>query len=384
MGRWASESRAPGTMRGGAWTAERSEGPHLRTEMMETLLFTDERCLLHETPYSHPESPKRLRKILDSLAAEPVPGTEQATVRPATRDELLLVHEVRHVDAILELRGRSTQLDVDTWLSPGSVDAALLAAGATVEAVRALKEGRARNAFVLVRPPGHHAESNRSMGFCIFNNVALAAAVARKQLGVERILIADWDVHHGNGTQEIFWDRSDVLFFSTHRKPPFYPQTGTLEEVGAGEGLGYTVNVPLPGGVGDGDFLSIYREILEPIADAYRPELVLVSAGFDTHVVDPLGGMEMTAAGFAALTTCLRGIAERHADGRLALVLEGGYDLGGLTEGVRACIDVLAAEELPRPSLPPPRPEVAELIRATRAFHAANWPTLQTALAESL
>ena len=339
---------------------------------------------MHETPYSHPESPKRLRKILDSLAAEPVPGTEQATVRPATRDELLLVHEVRHVDAILELRGRSTQLDVDTWLSPGSVDAALLAAGATVEAVRALKEGRARNAFVLVRPPGHHAESNRSMGFCSCNNVAVAAAVARKQLGVERILIADWDVHHGNGTQEIFWDRSDVLFFSTHRKPPFYPQTGTLEEVGAGEGLGYTVNVPLPGGVGDGDFLSIYREILEPIADAYRPELVLVSAGFDTHVVDPLGGMEMTAAGFAALTTCLRGIAERHADGRLALVLEGGYDLGGLTEGVRACIDVLAAEELPRPSLPPPRPEVAELIRATRAFHAANWPTLQTALAESL
>lgn len=347
---------------------------------METLLSTDDRCLLHETPYAHPESPARLQGILDSLRTEPIPGTSWAAARAATRDELLLVHRPAHVDAILGLRGRTTQIDTDTWLSPGSVEASLLAAGATIEAVRSLVERRARNSFALVRPPGHHAESDRSMGFCVFNNAAIAAAFARANLGVERILIVDWDVHHGNGTQEIFWDRNDILFFSTHRAPPFYPQTGGMEEIGAGSGLGYTVNVPLPAGMHDADFAAIYREILEPIAEAYRPQLVIGSAGFDTHAHDPLGGMGMTESGFAALTAILRGIAERHAEGRLALVLEGGYDLGGLVEGVRACIEVLRARENPRVSQPAPRPVAAELIRAARTFHAPNWPTLETAI----
>lgn len=346
--------------------------------MMKTLLLADERFLEHETPYSHPESPERLRRILDALSADSLPRATWAGARPATRDELLLVHDAAHVEAILALRGRSTQLDGDTWLSPGSVDAALLAAGATVEATRATVEGKAKNAFALVRPPGHHAESRRSMGFCVFNNAAVAAAVARASLGVERVLLVDFDVHHGNGSQEIFWRRGDVLYFSTHRAPPFYPQTGLLEEVGEGEGRGHNVNVPLPRGMGDADFLAIYQDLLEGIAEDFRPDLVLVSAGFDTHADDPLGGMGMRREGFFALASLLRGIAEKHAGGRIVFVLEGGYDLGGLVEGVRAITEALTADA---PSLPPPAtpgPEAAEILRAARALHAAHWPSLRS------
>lgn len=344
---------------------------------METYLFADERCLGHETPHGHPECPARLRGILDELAARPVPRTIWAPARLASREEILLVHDPAHVETVLALRGRSGQLDTDTWLSPGSVDAALLAAGAAVEATRATIEGRAKNAFALVRPPGHHAESRRSMGFCIFNNAAVAAAVARASLGVERVLSVDFDVHHGNGIQEVFWKRPDVLYFSTHRAPPFYPQTGSLEEIGEGEGRGYNVNVPLPRGMGDADFLAIYRELLEGIADDFRPDLVIVSAGFDTHESDPLGGMAMRAPGFHALAALLRGIAEKHAGGRIVFVLEGGYDLAGLTESVRACAEALAAPEAPRPAPVEPGPEAAEVLRASRKVHAAHWPSLR-------
>jgi acetoin utilization deacetylase AcuC-like enzyme len=345
--------------------------------MESTLLVFDERCLAHETPYDHPESPRRLRAIVDSLSKDPIPGTAWAPARPATREELLLVHREAYVDRILGLRGRSTRLDYDTWLSTGSVDAALLAAGATVEAARALCEGRAKNAFALVRPPGHHAESDRAMGFCIFNNAAIAAAVARAHLGRERILVVDWDVHHGNGTQEMFWTRSDVLYFSTHRSPPFYPQTGRLEEVGGGEGRGFSVNLPLPGGTRDDDFVALYRGILEPIAADFHPDLVIVSAGFDAHRDDPLGGMGMSAAGFSALTAIVRGIAERDAGGRLLLVLEGGYDLQGLAAGVRACLEVMTAEECPPPPRAKPGPETRRLLQMAGALHAETWPSLR-------
>lgn len=213
------------------------------------------------------------------------------------------------------------------------------------------------------------------MGFCIFNNVAVAAAHARARLGKERILIVDWDVHHGNGTQEIFWGDGDVLFFSTHRGAPFYPQTGGWEETGAGDGAGKTVNVPLPQGLRDGDYLAIFREVLVPIADEYRPDLVLVSAGYDTHRDDPLGGMGMTPAGFGALTSTVREIAERHAEGRLALFLEGGYDLGGLVGGVRASIEALAPSP-PAPASPAPTPAGRDVIRRARSTHARHWPSL--------
>lgn len=345
--------------------------------MESTLLFSDDSCLAHETPYDHPESPRRLRAILDSLSKSPIPGTAWAPARPATREELLLVHREAYVDRILELRGRATRLDYDTWLSTGSVDAALLAAGATIEAARALCEGRAKNAFALVRPPGHHAEPDRAMGFCIFNNAAIAAAAARAQLGRERILLVDWDVHHGNGTQEMFWKRSDVLYFSTHRAPPFYPQTGRLEEVGEGEGRGFNVNLPLPAGMKDDDFVALHRGILEPIAADFRPDLVIVSAGFDTHRDDPLGGMGMSKAGFFALTSILRGIAEREAGGRLLLVLEGGYDLEGLASGVRACLEAMTAEECPPPPAAEPGPEARRILQSAGALHAETWPSLR-------
>lgn len=342
---------------------------------MDTLLYADERCLGHVPPGSHPERPARLQAILDSLAAEPLPGTRFVPSEPATREDLLLIHPAAYVDRVLSLRGRTVELDPDTWVSPGTVDAALLAAGSAVQAVQAVCGGDDRRAFSLNRPPGHHAEPGRAMGFCIFNNVAVAAAHARARLGLERVLVVDWDVHHGNGTQDAFWEDGNVLFFSSHRAAPFYPQTGGWEEVGAGPGTGKTVNVPLPPGLGDADYLEIYREVLLPIANEFRPELVLVSAGFDTHREDPLGGMAMTAAGFGGLTSLVKGIADQHAGGRLVLLLEGGYDLDGLVEGVRACIGALGASSQP-PVGGQAGPLAGEIIQRARAAHGAHWSSL--------
>jgi acetoin utilization deacetylase AcuC-like enzyme len=198
---------------------------------------------------------------------------------------------------------------------------------------------RAATAFALVRPPGHHAEADRAMGFCLFNNVAVAAAHAIAAYNLKRVLIVDWDVHHGNGTQHTFEIRRDVLFMSTHMWPE-YPGTGDFEEVGRGDGAGFSVNVPLAYGMGDADYSAVFEQVLAPIANAYQPELVLVSAGFDAHEADPLGQMRVTARGFARLCALVKDVADRHARGRLALVLEGGYDLRGLAESVRACVDV--------------------------------------------
>jgi acetoin utilization deacetylase AcuC-like enzyme len=211
------------------------------------------------------------------------------------------------------------------------------------------------------------------MGFCLFNNVAVAAAHARAQLGCSRVLIVDWDVHHGNGTQQIFYERDDVLFFSSHRFP-FYPGTGAAREIGRGKGEGYTVNLPLPPQLGDGDYIALFRDLLVPIADRFAPEFVLVSAGFDAHRADPLGGMSLTENGYAALCTLVRDIADRHAAGRLVLVLEGGYNLHALAGSVRSCVEVLAgtAANLPGSDVQPGArtQEIAEMIRA---HHQDRW-----------
>ncbi len=337
----------------------------------ETLLFVDERCLAHDPGYAHPESPGRLRAILDRLQHDPIRGTRIELPRQATSEELQRVHTVPYVQEILALAGTSTQLDPDTAMCPATLPAALLSAGAAIEAVGAVSEGVANGAFALGRPPGHHAEPDRAMGFCLFNNVAVAAAHARQMLGYERILIVDWDVHHGNGTQVAFYDRPEVLFFSTHRLP-FYPDTGALTEAGRGAGEGYTVNVPLPPRLGDGDYAAVFRELLLPIAERYRPELVLVSAGFDSHGDDPLGGMGVSADGFAHLCHLAKGIADRHAGGRIALVLEGGYDLPALAESVHACTRVLAGALPPEP--PPPSERGLAALREAAAFHRRYWP----------
>lgn len=341
--------------------------------MERTLLVTDERCLEHNPGEFHPESPARLRAILSAIEGSPGQDTELRCPAPATREQLLTVHSPAHVDRLLALEGKSERLEADTVVSPGSIQAALLSAGGAIESVAAVSSGGARGAFSLTRPPGHHAEPDRAMGFCLFNNVAIAAAHAIEQLGHERILLIDWDVHHGNGTQSAFYHRDDVLFFSTHRLP-FYPGTGALEERGEGSGLGYNVNVPLPPRLGDGDYAAIFDELLDPIADSYRPDLVLVSAGFDSHLDDPLGGMAVSPEGFAYLCKKVRSIAERHAGGKIALILEGGYDLDGLAQSVAACIDVLGGADAPSPA--PASDRGREALEEAKRVHAASWPLL--------
>ncbi|XXF76742.1 histone deacetylase [Myxococcaceae bacterium GXIMD 01537] len=308
--------------------------------MKPTLLLTDPLFLRHEPGSDHPESPARLRSILGVLARAPVPGTLMAAPRSATDAELAAVHTPELLDSLHHLAGRTAQLDPDTRVSPDSYDAARLAAGASVQAVEAVWAGQARNAFALVRPPGHHAEPGRAMGFCLFNNVAIAAEAARR-LGAERVLVLDWDVHHGNGTQAAFWERRDVLYQSVHQFP-YYPGTGAPHEVGQGAGEGYTLNVGLPGGATDADYGTLFHELLLPVAEAYRPQLILVSAGFDPHRSDPIGGMLLTERGFAAMCSALRSLAESLCEGRLVLLLEGGYSLEGLAQSAHACVEVLA------------------------------------------
>ncbi|MEE8170520.1 MAG: histone deacetylase [Phycisphaerae bacterium] len=328
--------------------------------------------LAHEPGPAHPEQPTRLRAVRDALTENPVPGARWGVPQPATRESIKRVHSAAHIDRIESLRGQSAFLDVDTTVSPGSVEAVYLGAGAAIDAVTAVVTGDAQRAFALVRPPGHHAEADRAMGFCLFNNIAIAAAHARAELGCDRVLVVDWDVHHGNGTQQAIYGDPNVLFFSAHQHP-LYPGTGASSEIGTGDGAGYTVNVPLPSGFADADYAAIFRQILVPIADSFAPDLVLVSAGFDAHRHDPLGSMAMTEAGFAFLCAIVRDIADRHANGRLALILEGGYDVVALASSVRTCIEVLAGSSIQQPNgrCDPRSDEIIDLIRAV---HGHVWP----------
>jgi len=307
--------------------------------MKKTGIVKDERYLRHETGRFHPESPQRLEAIYDMLES---PGMRDKFVRIAARDaapeELRLIHSQTYIDRVAQTAGKSrTSLDPDTETSPESYDVAKWAAGGLLNAVDSVIGGTVDNAFALVRPPGHHAELNRAAGFCIFNNVAIGALHAIKTHNLKRVLIVDWDLHHGNGTQRSFYEDSRVLYFSTHQFP-FYPGTGNVTETGRQKGCGYTVNVPLRRGPGDAEYLKIFRNILEPVALTYRPDLVMLSAGFDIHHKDPLGGMRVTPDGFANLTRVLLNIAETCAGGRFVATLEGGYNLKGLEESVKAML----------------------------------------------
>lgn len=304
-------------------------------------IFRDERMQLHDAGAGHPERPARLEAIDAELACEPIDGVSFAKPQPAGRADVERVHDRRYVDFIDSLRGRSARLDADTAVSPHSVEAAYLAAGAAIDAVNAVMREEADATFALPRPPGHHAERDRAMGFCLFNNIAMAAAHAIAAFDLERVLIVDWDVHHGNGTQHIFESRRDVLFVSSHQWP-LWPGTGSMEEHGSCEGEGFTINLPLPSGFDDAGYVALFERIVLPIAEQYQPQLVLVSAGFDAHQDDPLAQMAMTEIGFAQLCVMMRDLAHRTCEGRLALILEGGYDLGALARSVRACVEVLA------------------------------------------
>lgn len=319
-----------------------------------------------DVKWSYPEHPGRITAIRDLLNAEPIPGVRFDVGAAATRDQLSRVHTTSYLDDIYALKGQSAWLDEDTTaVSKGSIEAAEVAAGTAVKAVEAAVSRQADSVFAVVRPPGHHAEPVRARGFCLFNNVAVAAAHAQAELGCRRVLIVDWDAHHANGTQDIFWADPDVLLFDTHRAAPFYPGTGTLEEVGGGLGSGTTVNVPLPEGSGDLALMSAFENILVPAARWFDPDLILVSAGFDPHRLDL--ALNVSYAGFGAITGLVRDLAEELCDGRLALVLEGGYHLESLARGVHTVLGVLAGGPVPVPE----EPGVGEVLAAADYHRSA-------------
>jgi acetoin utilization deacetylase AcuC-like enzyme len=302
------------------------------SSMTRTCLVYHPIYLQHDTD-GHPEKKERLTAILDKIQSEKL-DIDFITPQLATKTQVATIHGQRYIDqvkAICEHGGG--YLDVDTILSQNSYDAALMAAGGAMAAVDAVL-GSYDSAFALVRPPGHHAMPNRGMGFCIFNNIAIAAKHAQS-LGAKKVLIVDWDVHHGNGTNDVFYSDSSVLYFSTHQYP-HYPGTGRADEVGEDGGEGFTVNVPLPSGTGDAGYLMAYREILLPVALEYKPDIVLVSAGQDPHKDDPLGGMRLTSEGFGAIAFLVKEIANACCQGRLAASLEGGYNLQAQAEAVVA------------------------------------------------
>jgi acetoin utilization deacetylase AcuC-like enzyme len=309
------------------------------------LVVSSSRFADHVTPPGHPESPERA-DVLEAIAARAKGrGEEVVAPREASRDELLRVHMASHLDAVESTRGHARMIDADTFTSPDTADVAALAAGATVQAVEAVLvpgERSHRAAAALVRPPGHHAESGRAMGFCFYNNVAVAAAHARAR-GMARVAVVDYDVHHGNGTQEMFYADPSVLYISTHQFP-FYPGTGAARETGVSDGLGFTVNVPLEAGATDGDYVRVFELGVLPILEEFRPGLILISAGFDAHEQDPLAQMRMTSAGFAWMTTGLREMADRVSDGRVVLVTEGGYALPALGESLDLALGALAGD----------------------------------------
>jgi acetoin utilization deacetylase AcuC-like enzyme len=310
-----------------------------------TQVFYDPAMLRHEPPNDHPESPRRLDAVM--AAVRRLEEQKRVSVIPpqsATEDHLLLVHSAQYVKTVRTeiAEGRQVLSTGDTELSPGSLTAALAAAGAVVSAVDAVMTGRTRTAFCAVRPPGHHASEARGMGFCLFNNIASGARHARRRHGVERILIADWDAHHGNGAQEVFWSDGSVLFFDIHQHP-WYPGTGRADEQGNGKGRGLILNNPFAAGSGRDEILRAFRDVLVPAAAGFKPQLVMISAGFDSRAGDPLGRFTLTDRDFADLTDVVLAIAREHAGGRLVSVLEGGYALDGLSRAVASHLDRLAA-----------------------------------------
>jgi len=292
---------------------------------MAVSVVRDPRFGDHAPGEAHPESPARHSSVERALGEAEALEILDIPARLATRDELTAIHQAEHIDHILQLRGQSVALDPDTYTSPGSVDAACLAAGGAIDLAAAIADGRTPPGIALVRPPGHHAIPGRAMGFCLMNNVAAAAQALLQTGRAARVAIYDWDVHHGNGTQAIFYDDPRVLYMSTHQWP-FYPGTGAARETGRGEGEGSTLNLPLPAGTDDEALLAASEEILMPRVRNFAPDFILISAGFDPLVSDPVGGFAVTRAGFKELAARWRAFAESQCGGRIAAVLEGGYD----------------------------------------------------------
>src|SRR4051812_31177210 len=341
---------------------------------MTTGLYYSPKYLEHVAP-GHPESPARLETAWGQLQRYGLlSDVAVAEPPPAALEDLERVHAAAHVRAVRAIAADGGGwIDGDTFVAAASYEAALLAAGAAIAGADAVLSGRQGNAFALVRPPGHHALPDRAMGFCLFNNVAVAAAWARAKGGAERVLIVDFDVHHGNGTQDIFYDRADVVLFSTHQFP-LYPGTGRLGETGRGAGEGYSVNLPLPPGCGDAVYTRAFDEVLAPLARRWRPDLILVSAGDDAHFSDPLANMRLTVDGYVSLVDRLRALARELCGGRLVALLEGGYSLGAVAAGVVATCQVLAGlaaigDPLGTPPAAPAPRAADDVLAAAREVH---------------
>lgn len=308
------------------------------------MLFSNLHFLEHDTG-DHPENASRLKAILEAFQGQDQQLLNLSINRYATEDELGLVHDNAYIKYVLSLDGKQENIDVETVVSPQSVKAALLAAGLGVELVEQTIPRKIQNSFALVRPPGHHARPSIGMGFCIFNNIAIAAKKALS-LGVKRILIFDWDVHHGNGTQEVFYDDDRVLFVDIHQENLFPVNSGLVNDTGNGKGVGFNVNIPLPPSSNDQDYLYAFDHLVKPLAMRYRPELILVSAGFDAHESDPLGFMKLTTNGFGLLTQRIKWVADHCCEGKLIFFLEGGYNPFFLAKNVAQCARALLQSDV--------------------------------------
>lgn len=306
--------------------------------MLPSSVVVDSEFLKHNPGRFHPERPERLQALLDLASQLDTKKFRILPPKAATRGDVESCHESGYVD-LVESTSKENQyaLDGDTITCRDSFGVGLLAVGGFLRLLDSIAGGESANGLALVRPPGHHALRKRAMGFCLFNTVAIGARHLKSRHGAERVLIMDWDVHHGNGTQEAFYDDPSVLYISTHQHP-YYPGTGAVEETGVSRGEGYTVNIPLPAGCGDGEYVQVFKDIVVPAAVRFAPEWILVSAGFDPHRRDPLGGMGVTEEGFAVMARLLLQLADRCAGGKIAFLLEGGYDLSALKNSVAAVL----------------------------------------------
>jgi len=342
---------------------------------MNTAYVYDPLYLDHDQP-PHPENKRRLEQAVAHLKATGFLGRmRHLKARDATVDEIATVHGLSYIAQVRDMAERGGgHLDADTYVTLRSYDAALRAAGGLLTAVEAVLANKVDNAFALVRPPGHHALPNRGMGFCLFNNVAIAARCALQQCSLKRVLIVDFDLHHGNGTQEVFYEDPQVLYFSTHQYP-YYPGTGHWTETGRGPGQGYTVNVPLPAGIGDTGYQRVFDQVLVPVAQRYKPQLILASAGYDAHWADPLGMMLLSVSGYAELARRLVALASELCDGHLVLTLAGGYNLEAQSLSIAATFSALLGDDNVDDPLGPTRQSeqsVDSVIADVRRAHGLN------------
>ena len=328
--------------------------------------------MAHAPGRHHPERPERIAALIAMTAQLTRPGLKHHAPRLATTAELGLCHGADYIASVAHsAQVERCAFDADTHSSAATWTTARLATGGVLTAIAAVADGDADNGFAIVRPPGHHARPGQAMGFCFFNNAAIGAKWLLESRGLSRVMVLDWDVHHGNGTQEMFYDTAKVLYLSTHQYP-FYPGTGWFDEVGAASGVGFTVNAPMPATFGDSEYLRVFDDLLLPIARQFKPEFVLISAGFDCHHRDPLGGMRVSEAGFTAMARRMTTLAAEYCGGKIVAILEGGYDLQALAGGARAVIEEFGRDaETVVPA--PPSARGAPVVDRARHFLSPYW-----------